>query len=214
VGAVTTGDPKPVNRPMVAVASAIAAVVVGVAAWQLSGGSNTNKGGSGTPSSAGTTSSAPVVTTKELKIVNARADFEVLVSADSKLKDTAPLIIDGDPGTSWASDTYRPGQYVTKFGNYIRNPYVALDLGDGTSAQVTKLRLNVGDNSGGARFEVLVGSTGTTKDSKVGQGTTKAGVNDITLTSAKGRFVVIVFSSSPPSGKLQISEADVFGTSG
>jgi serine/threonine protein kinase len=215
VGTVAPGTPKPVNRPMVAVAGAIAAIIVGVAAWQLSGGGGGDKNNAATPPSAGSTSSAPAVSTKQLKIVDTKSDFGITPqgSPDNTLRKTADLINDNDPSTYWASDRYN-GEFVALFGRLIEKPFISLDLGEGTSAQVTKLKLTVPAGSADAKFEIRSGSAGTPRDPKVGGGTTEAGAHEFTLTGTTGRFVVIVFTTSPPSGKLQIGEADVFGTSG
>ncbi|GAA0940433.1 protein kinase family protein [Actinocorallia libanotica] len=206
--AVTPADQK-INRPLVAVAAAVAAIVIGVAAWQFTGG---KKDGNGDPGQGVQPTEAAVVpSTKKLSINHARGILELTGNgnADSKVEATAHFIKDKKNGTYFETDRYR-APYATQFGNYLKGMGVVLDLG--ASKQVSKVVLHSPPTSMGANFKVYVGDS-EDRSQSVQFGSTALGSGSTEVSgTGTGRYVIIWFTTSPQSGRVQVGEASVHGT--
>ncbi|MEO3786341.1 AMP-binding protein [Actinocorallia sp. B10E7] len=198
-----------VNRPLVAAAAAVAALVIGIAAWQFTGGDDK------TPSGPNATTAVPPPVaspaSKKLHIASAEGIFETGVGnrPDGKVESTAPLIKDKKNGTYFETEGYK-GQYMTTFGNLLKGAGVILDLG--SPKQVSKVVLHSPSTSTGARVEVYVGDA-RDRSLLTRFGTTALGpdLTEITGTAVPGRYVMLWFTTSP-TGKIQIGEATVHGT--
>jgi hypothetical protein len=215
VGTLAPNEPKPVNRPMVAVAGVIAAVIVGVAAWQLAGGSGKSGNGGTLPTSTGQTTGAPSSQGSKITVVGARGDQDVKAAfpgnADGSVAGTASKIIDGKNATFWETDRYK-GENLRHFGNYLNGVGVILDLGK--TSVVTKVKVNAPSGSAGLPFEIRVGDSDSLDLKTIKTGTTAPGNTEVDVNNAQGRYVVLWFTQGPPNGKLQIGEVTLFGTSG
>ncbi|MEO5875433.1 MAG: protein kinase family protein [Streptosporangiaceae bacterium] len=210
------GDRKPVNRPLVAFAGVLAAVVVGIAAWQLSSEDKPSGGPAPTASAdQGGTKESPSTAGVRIQPVAARGDQQIKPAfaghPDNHVIPTAPLLIDGKSSSYWESDGYS-GANHTRFGNYLNGVGVILDLG--RTADLSKIRVFAPAGSAGVPFEIRVGDSNSLTLKKAATGTTVAGNTEVDLGDAKGRYVVLWFAQGPPSGKLQIGEATVYGASG
>lgn len=204
----TSGGGRSVNRPLVAAAAAVAALVIGVAAWQLSGGDRPE---STTPGTAQVTQPEPSVSTKKLSIVSATGIYEQnLGGPDSHVESTARFVKDKKANTYFETERYR-GQYVTSFGNLLKGAGFVLDLGE--TKNVSKVVLNAPQTSAGAHVEVYVGDDqNRSRLPKLGTATLGAPTTELTGNTLAGRYVIVWFTSSPQSGRLQIGEATVHGT--
>ncbi|GAA2718980.1 protein kinase family protein [Actinocorallia aurantiaca] len=201
---------RTVNRPLVAAAAAVAALVIGIATWQLTGGDEATKGPK-TEAEVPPAVAAP--TTKKLSISSAEGFFEMTGAGgpDGKVEGTARFIKDKKNGTYFETDGYR-APYATSFGNYLKGVGVRLDLG--TSRQVSKVVLHAPSASAGAHLNVYVGDDDN-RSLLSTLGAATLGTDTTTEISGKtlaGRYVILWFTKSPSTGKLQIGEATVHGT--
>ncbi|WP_106396767.1 protein kinase family protein [Actinocorallia populi] len=199
-----------INRPLVAAAAAVAALVIGIAAWQFTGGkkeANDDPGQGAQP-----TAPAPAPSATRLQITHAKGIFDLTGNGnpDSKVKPTAHFVKDKKPGTYFETDRYRE-PYATSFGNFLNGAGFVLDLG--SSKQVSKVVLHSPPASAGAAFKVYVGdSDNRSLAPEFGSPTTLGtGTTEVSGT-ATGRYVIVWFTSSPPSGRVQVGEASVHGT--
>lgn len=208
----TTVSPavRSVNRPLVAGAIAAAALVIGLAAWQLTGGDTPDPNPSGAVTESAEPS-APTTVGSKVKITGVEGLQQVKPGQaghdDQAVAPTANKINDGKNGTFWETQNY-PDQI---FGNYLGGVGVRLTLTESTS--LSKITLHVPASSAGAPYSLSIGDAPDRASlTEAASGTLAAGKNDISVQGVSGRYVILWFTQGPPSGKLRIGEASVFGT--
>ena len=190
-------------------AAAVAALVIGVATWQLTGGDEAPKGPK-TEAIVPPAVASPATKKLQISSVQGISEQTSMGGPDSHVGNTAHFIKDKKPNTYFETENYK-GQYVTTFGNLLKGAGVVLDLG--ASKQVSKVVLHAPGTSVGAHVEVYVGDDDNRSLlSTLGSETLAGTTTEISGKTLGGRYVILWFTKSPPTGKLQIGEATVHGT--
>ncbi|MCD0452426.1 AMP-binding protein [Actinocorallia sp. API 0066] len=200
---------RKVNGPLVGAAALGAAIVIGVAAWALGGDDSPTP----QPSATATEPAAPAGPGVGPKLPIAAAEGLQEVKPehpghdDNAVGPTAGKIKDGKNSTFWETQKYSD----TIFGNYLNGVGVRLTLSD--SAAIGRVTLNVPATGAGAPYLLYIGDAADRAAlSDPISGTLTAGKNEIAVPGVTGRYVILWFPKGPPSGKLQVGEATVFGT--
>ncbi|GAA3213206.1 AMP-binding protein [Actinocorallia longicatena] len=211
------GEAKPLNRPLIAGASALAVLVIVFAAWKIGGGSDEKPGPGATGGPGATASTNPSASAgTKLSVSNATGFFELTAAGqghpDSKAEGTASKIIDGSKSTYFETDGYGSSSHAATYGNYLKGVGVVLNIGK--SKSISRIVLSVPTTSVGASYEVYIGDV----DNRTGVPKAKSGRIDTTSTEIKldsptnGQYVILWFPKGPPTGKLQVGDAAVYGT--
>jgi hypothetical protein len=118
----------------------------------------------------------------------------------------AYLAIDGNPASAWQTDWYT----TARFGNLYSGSGLLLDMGQTVTITALRLRLGPAD---GATFQVRIGDLPTLAAlPSVADAADAGGVVSLRLAaSARGRYVLIWFTSLPPdqAGTFQVSVYNV-----
>jgi hypothetical protein len=118
----------------------------------------------------------------------------------------APLAIDGNPATAWHTDWYA----TARFGNLYPGTGLLVDMG--RPVTITAARITLG-RTRGADFQLRVGAAPSLADLPPAVTAANAGgVVRLRLTTpARGRYVLIWFTSLPPdpAGTFQASVYDL-----
>lgn len=206
------GTGKPVNRPLVAVAAAVATVVVGIGAWQLT--KSDDKGGPpSTRQSAGPTRSAqPSIA--ELKVADADGfDATPARNPDPKAASTGPLAVDSSRSTAWETQSYNTPQY----GKLKSGLGVILDMGRPVTVSEVKVTMPAGV---GGSLELRVGDANDfgALDRVAGRQSGLSGTFELSPEKATtGRYVLLWVTELPSSAgrlKAKISNVAVYGPEG
>jgi cytoskeletal protein RodZ len=116
--------------------------------------------------------------------------------------DLAPLATDGNPATAWHSDWYA----TATFGDLYPGTGLLVDMGRPVTVEAVKITLG---SAHGARLQVRVGARPALQDLRtVARADGVGGTVPLQLTtSARGRYVLIWFTSLPPdtAGTFQVS---------
>jgi hypothetical protein len=120
--------------------------------------------------------------------------------------DLAPLAIDGNPATAWHSDWYA----TAGFGDLYPGTGLLVDMGRPVTVAAVKITLG---SAHGARLQVRVGARPALQDLRTVARASGAGdaVRLQLTTPARGRYVLIWFTSLPPdtAGTFQVSVYNV-----
>jgi Helix-turn-helix domain len=118
----------------------------------------------------------------------------------------APLAIDGNPATAWHTDWYA----TASFGDLYPGTGLLVDMGRPVTVEAVKITLG---SAHGARLQVRVGASPALPDLRpVARAAGVGGVVRLHVTTpARGRYVLIWFTSLPPdtAGTFQASVYDV-----
>jgi hypothetical protein len=116
--------------------------------------------------------------------------------------DLAPLATDSNPATAWHSDWYA----TATFGDLYPGTGLLVDMGRPVTVEAVKITLG---SAHGARLQVRVGARPTLQDLRtVARSAGAGGTVSLQLTTpARGRYVLIWFTSLPPdtAGTFQVS---------
>ncbi len=116
--------------------------------------------------------------------------------------DLAPLAIDGNPATAWHTDWYA----TARFGDLYPGTGLLVDMGRPVTIEAVNITLG---SAHGARLQLRVGARPVMADLRpVARAANAGGVVRLNLTTpARGRYVLIWFTSLPPdpAGTFQAS---------
>ncbi|POM26253.1 Serine/threonine-protein kinase PrkC [Actinomadura rubteroloni] len=197
---------RPGNRALLGVAAAALTVIVGLGAWALSdgGGDGGGTGASGRPTTKTSGKATPTAST--LRPTGA-TPFQDPAGEhpDDQIGRDPGAVIDGRPGTTWETQTYRD----TAFGNLVNGLGVVLDMGG--PVKVTSVK--IAGLEGGGTLAVRVGDGSALGDLRsAGKATAQAGTTTIQTGGKRGTRVLVWFTELPPSCKGRIGEITVYGT--
>jgi hypothetical protein len=199
-------DRPPVNRPLIAVAAALATIVVGMGGWQL-----THMGGSGAADPARSSASPTPSKPDKLEIVRAQGfDPTVPAHPDTTARSTGAYAVDDDSSSAWRTQTYASPD----FGRYKKGLGVLVDMGHPVKLNDVKATLPGG--SGGGTLELRIGSEPGFDSLKLAARAPQAS-GTVELQPAQpvmGRYVLLWFTKLPASLKAEISDVHVFGWKG
>ncbi|HYB86708.1 MAG TPA: helix-turn-helix domain-containing protein [Streptosporangiaceae bacterium] len=120
--------------------------------------------------------------------------------------DLAPLAIDGNPATAWHSDWYA----TASFGDLYPGTGLLVDMGRPVTVETVKITLG---SAHGARLQVRVGARPALQNLRTAARAAGVGgtVSLHLTTPARGRYVLIWFTSLPPdtAGTFQVSVHNV-----
>jgi hypothetical protein len=143
---------------------------------------------------------APAAQAQVLAPVSAAAFGGGLSAGDDP--QSAPMVIDGSPGTAWHTDWYT----TARFGNLYAGTGLLLDMG--RTVTVTSVRVRLGA-AAGASFQIRVGPAPVLSELRpVASSSGPGGVVRLGLSSpAQGRYVAVWFTQLPldPAGTFQVA---------
>jgi hypothetical protein len=199
-------DRPPVNRPLVAIAAALATVVVGMGGWQL-----THMGGSGSgaadPARSPTSSSLP----KPEKLEVTGAQGVDVTHGDPTAQSTGANAVDDSSSSAWRTQTYA----TSDFGRLKKGLGVLVDMG--RPVKLDNVKVTLPGESGGGTLELRVGTTSDFDALElVDRKPEASGTVDLRPAQPPitGRYVLLWFTKLPASHKAQISDVGVFGWKG
>jgi serine/threonine protein kinase len=192
-------------RGVISIVVVLVVVAIIAAAWVIStnlhSGTTSSASGGQTPGSGSTggsaSSSAPAA--QILKPVGVTT-YDAYEPSNNEDGARAPLAIDGNPSTAWATQWYRGNP---QFGGLKKGTGLLLDMGKPVKlSQVTVLF----SSSPGTSADIYVGNTATVSQAAfgtftlVGSASGISGSHTYSVTStATGRYVLIWLTSLPPS---------------
>lgn len=199
-----------VNRPLVAAAAALAALIVGFGAWQLNGDSDPS--GKANQQVTPSKSSTPKPSSTKLTPVSADGfDTNPAVHPDNKYAVTAALAIDGKSSTSWETQSYNTAAY----GKLKKGLGLVLDLGK--PVNVSKVRVTMPSGTGGS-LELRAGDEKSFGALKVigEKNGALSGTFDLSPdTATKAQYVLLWVTQLPSISdgfKARISTVTVYGS--
>lgn len=196
----------PVNRPLIAVAAAVATIVVGIGAWKITTMGDGGQGSTATTSPPAT--SAPPAPGK-LQIARASGfDPTQPDHPDPTAQSTGQEAVDSSPSSAWRTQTYASAD----FGRLKGGLGVMLDMGRPVKIDNVRATLPGG---GGGTLQLRVGSAPELASLKMVDRSSSSGTVTLKPTQpAEGQYVLLWFTKLPSGLKAQISDVDVFGWTG
>jgi serine/threonine protein kinase len=198
---------QPVNRPLIAVAAALATIVVGIGGWQI-----THMGASGKPVKSSPPASASTAPATSVKLPLTEAFGVDPVGDDGgKAPGKARLAIDGKADTAWRSSFYTSPD----FGKLKKGVGLMVDLG--SAKTITEVTTDM-PISQGASVEIRAGDSKSLDSLKQVASADNVGGGKTSFRLAKPttvRYVLIWFTklSAGSDGQLraEVSEVTVQG---
>ncbi|GAA2119998.1 protein kinase family protein [Actinomadura alba] len=195
-----------VNRPLIAVAAAVATIVVGIGAWKIT---TMGDGGQGTTTTTSpSATSAPPAPTK-LQIARASGfDPTQPNHPDPTAQSTGQEAVDSSPSSAWRTQTYASAD----FGKLKGGLGVMLDMG--RPVKIDNVRATL-PGAGGGSLQLRVGSAPELSSLKIVDRSSSSGSVTLKPTQpTEGQYVLLWFTKLPSGLKAQISDVDVFGWTG
>ncbi|MEV5573638.1 protein kinase family protein [Spirillospora sp. NPDC052269] len=203
---------KPVNRGLIGIAAAALTVVVGLSAWALSSGDDSNKGTGQQSKGAGQgqKSSPAEPASATLKPVNAYS-IQDGSSRDSQFEKNLEVLTNGTGSHSrfWQTARYNGEDY----GKLLKGIGVVFDMG--RKVKVSSVRLNT-LGVAGAPIEIRVGDTRDLSALHIAGRTSSSQGSPFSIKADKplsGQYVCVWFTTPVPDGfKAKLSEVTILGS--